>query len=184
MARRCSSAPRMPHLRAVTRAVMTGRALRELARHAAASSDGRETGGIVLGRDGGLGGDLHVLHCGDPGPVAVRRRSQFSRDVAHAQRLADAAAASDGSAWIGEWHTHLVDLPTPSDADLRTYRRLLDDPDTQLSRLLALIVLQGAAGDQLTVFAWSFTGSVLRQLPVALDAAADSSTTTEGPITP
>jgi integrative and conjugative element protein (TIGR02256 family) len=174
----------MPHLRAVTRVLMTRSALRELARHAAASADGRETGGIVLGRDGGLGGDLHVLHCGDPGPAAVRHRSRFSRDVAHAQRLADAAAATDGSAWIGEWHTHLVDLPAPSDADLHTYRRLLDDPDTQLSRLLALIVLPAAGDDQLAVFAWSFTGSVLRQLPVVLDAAVPSSTTTEGPVTP
>lgn len=173
----------MPHLRTVSRVVITGGALRELARHAAASADGRETGGIILGRDRGLGGDLHVLHCGDPGPAAVRRSSRFSRDVTHAQRLADAAAATDGSMWIGEWHTHLVDLPAPSEADLHTYRQLLDDPDTQLSRLLALIVL-AAAGEQLAVFAWSFTGSVLRQLPVVLEAAVPTPTTMEGPVSP
>jgi integrative and conjugative element protein (TIGR02256 family) len=171
MAARRTPTSRLPDLRVVTRVVMTTTALTALARCAGASADGRETGGIVLGHDGGLGGDIHVRHCGDAGPAAVRRPNRFSRDVAHAQRLADAAAVADGSAWIGEWHTHLVDLPTPSETDLRTYRRLLDDPDTGLTRMLAIIVLPDAeAGWQRpAVSAWSFTGTVLRRLPVVPD---------------
>ena len=160
----------------MSRVVITPTAVEDLAQHAAMSADGRETGGIVLGHDGGLAGDIHVRHCGDAGPAALRRSSRFSRDVAHAQRLADAAADADGSTWIGEWHTHLVALPVPSDADLRTYRRLLDDPDTGLTRLLTLIVLRGTAGwDAPVLFAWSFTGSVLRQLAVSLETQESDS---------
>src|SRR4051794_13110855 len=99
MAARRPPTSRLPDLRVVTRVVMTATALTALACCAGASADGRETGGIVLGHDGGLGGDIHVRHCGDAGPTAVRRRNRFSRDVAHAQRLADAAAVADGSAW-------------------------------------------------------------------------------------
>ncbi|MGY1810640.1 Mov34/MPN/PAD-1 family protein [Blastococcus sp. SYSU D00669] len=155
----------------MTRVLMTRPALRALVGFAAESADGRETGGIVLGRDGGLGGDLHVRHCGDAGAGAARHERRFSRDVVHAQALADAAAATDGSEWIGEWHTHLVDLPAPSATDLWTYRQLLDDPDTGLTRLLSLIVLPDAdtGWQRPALFAWSFTGSVLRQLPIDID---------------
>ncbi len=150
---------------------LTRAALADLTRFAVAAADGRETGGIVLGHDDGLARDVHVRHCGDAGPAAVRHPDRFSRDVDHAQRLADAAAASDGSTWIGEWHTHLIDLPTPSATDLRTYRDLLEDPDTALTRLLSLIVLPGRPAGWATPvrFSWSFTGSVLRQLPVMIE---------------
>jgi integrative and conjugative element protein (TIGR02256 family) len=156
----------------MARVVLAITALADLTRFAAAAGDGRETGGIVLGLDEGLARDVHVRHCGDAGPAAVRHPDRFTRDVVHAQRLADAAAAADGSAWIGEWHTHLVDLSTPSRTDLQTYRSLLDDPDTALTRLLSLIVLPDRTGGwaRPVLFAWSFTGSVLRGIPVVLHA--------------
>jgi integrative and conjugative element protein (TIGR02256 family) len=156
----------VPH---VNRALFLPSALRELFDHAQLARDGRETGGIVLGTDGGLTGDFQVHVCGGPGPAARRAPRSFRRDVEHAQQLTDAAAAA-GSTWIGEWHTHLIDLPTPSDVDLHTYQHLLDDPETRLLRLLVLIVRPGPTGDwsQPQLHAWSFTGSVLRELTVAV----------------
>jgi integrative and conjugative element protein (TIGR02256 family) len=160
----------------MTTVVMSRVAASELADHAGASSDGRETGGILVGRDEGLGGNILLMRCGDAGPTAIRKKNRFSRDVAHAQDLVDEARIHDGSTWIGEWHTHLMDLATPSKQDLRTYRRLLNDPDTYLTRLIALIVLRG---DQLgwsapMLYAWSYTGSVLRQLPVEIAEPGES----------
>jgi integrative and conjugative element protein (TIGR02256 family) len=158
---------------------MTPAAITDLHAFAGASRDGLETGGIVVGVDEGLGGNLIVRHCGDAGPAAVRRRESFRRDVDHAQRLADAARNEDGSAWIGERHTHLVDLPTPSDLDLRTYRDLLGDPETQLTRLLALILIadEDAGWNRPLLYAWSFTGTVLRQLSIS--GAADEKVESE-----
>lgn len=148
----------------------------DLMTHAPASGDGRETGGIVLGVDMGLGGDVVVRRCGDAGPRSVRNRNRFSRDVVHAQQLADAAYAHDGSTWVGEWHTHLVDLPTPSSTDLRTFRKLLADPETGLARVIALIVLADldAGWKRPVVHAWSFTGSVLRELPIRVVEEPDT----------
>jgi integrative and conjugative element protein (TIGR02256 family) len=154
---------------------LAAHAVAELRRYAEESSDGLETGGILLGRDEGLGGNLIVTVCGDAGGAARRKRNRFHRDVAHAQRLADEAFDRDASAWIGEWHTHVVGGNMPSKADLRTYRRLLDDPDTQLNRLLTIIVRphQDAGWSQPRLFAWSFTGTVLRELRIAVEDAGE-----------
>jgi len=81
-------------------------ALATIAREAPASSDGRETGGILLGFDAQLPMEALVMEAGDPGPRAERRSDFFRRDVEHAQRLADEAFARTTSRWIGEWHTH------------------------------------------------------------------------------
>lgn len=161
----------------MSRVLVNPAAIADLAGHVLAAADGLETGGVLLGVDEGLGGDFLLWHCGDAGPAALRRRNRFSRDVSHAQRLADAARAADGSAWIGEWHTHLDDLPMPSNIDLRTYRQLLDDPDTQLTRLLAMIVLadETLGWHRPVLHAWSFTGTVLRQLPVTLEDSGEAS---------
>lgn len=161
----------LPNVRATSSVVVGARAQATLARHAPASADGRETGGIVLGHDDGLGGTIHVRHCGGPGPRALREPDRFCRDLAFAQQLAEEAAQRDGARWIGEWHTHLNEAPEPSDTDLRTYRQLLMDSEAQLTRVLALILTAGAGNNWAApqVFAWSFTGSVLRALPIVLE---------------
>jgi integrative and conjugative element protein (TIGR02256 family) len=152
----------------VSTVLFTSRAAGRIATFATAASDGLETGGILLGADHGLVGLITVRHCGDPGPAAIRRRAYFRRDLAHARSLAADAVAADGSAWIGEWHTHSTALPEPSSRDLRTYQKLLDDPQLAFARILAVIVLAGPDASWRTpvLHAWSFTGSVLRQLPV------------------
>lgn len=148
--------------------LFTPQAAARLTDLAAEASDGLETGGILLGTDNGLAGPLIVRHCGDPGPAAIRRRSYFRRDLAHAAALANDAAAADGSVWIGEWHTHGIAMPEPSSRDLRTYRTLLADPQLAFARILAVIVLADPEASRATPVphAWSFTGSVLRELRI------------------
>jgi hypothetical protein len=74
----------------------------------------------------------------------------------------------DGSVWIGERQTHNRAMPKPSDRDLYTYWRLLDDRELAFPRILAVIVLPGPAANWHTPVAnaWSFTGTVPRQLPI------------------
>jgi integrative and conjugative element protein (TIGR02256 family) len=109
--------------------------IRAEARH---SRDGTETGGILLGAT-----DLPhaaVRHAGLPGPAAIRQPAYFLRDLAHAQHLAAGAWTADGSVWIGDWHTHPVTPPIPSERDLRTYAQLLADPDLAFNAFVALII--------------------------------------------
>jgi integrative and conjugative element protein (TIGR02256 family) len=135
------------------------------------AEDGNETGGLLLGCDLGVGPGFVVRHCGDPGPNAVRQPAYFSRDLTHSIALAERAGEMDGSVWVGEWHTHLVDLPVPSEYDLLTYRVLLADREVGFPRLLSLIVLAGADGlwSQPRIFAWSVSASSARPLPVAIE---------------
>ena len=95
-----------------------------VSRYAAAAEDGRETGGILLGHHRDRPRPvLDAVHAGDAGPRAVRQPDAFRRDVRHAQELADLAYRTDGSIWIGEWHTHPGGSPRPSRRDLTSYRR-------------------------------------------------------------
>ena len=150
--------------------LFTPQAADAIARLAATASDGLETGGILLGTDDGLAGPIVVRHCGDPGPASIRRKNYFRRDLVHAAALAVDAAEADGSAWIGEWHTHGLDMPEPSTRDLRTYQALLNDPELAFARVLSIVVVAdsevGWQAPQL--HAWSFTGTVLRSLPIEI----------------
>lgn len=135
------------------------------------ATDGNETGGILLGRDLGMGSGFVVCHCGDPGPGAVRQPAHFQRDLAHARMLAEQAAKLDGSVWIGEWHTHLLELPIPSMHDLMTYRTLLLDPEIAFPRILSLIILSSEDGrwPSSRIFAWSISANSMRPLQVTIE---------------
>jgi len=114
--------------------------------NAAAAADGKETGGILLGHHHNYSQPvLDVVHAGDAGPRAVRQAAFFQRDVTHAQALADVAYSTDGSVWLGEWHTHPGRLSKPSFLDLASYRQMPDDPELEFTFFLAVIVLSGQA---------------------------------------
>ena len=112
-------------------------AIRELARE---SQDGRETGGILLGRGPNPAGVVEIIQAGDPGPNAIRCADRFMRDLEHAQRLAHDAWETHAIEWIGEWHTHPTSGPTPSQRDLTTYVELLRDENLGFSIFVSVIV--------------------------------------------
>ncbi|WP_436076386.1 Mov34/MPN/PAD-1 family protein [Microbacterium maritypicum] len=108
-----------------------------------------ETGGALFGPSDGS----RVLHAAGPGPKALHGARSFRRDLAHTQQIAEQLYRSDGSHWIGEWHTH-VDVPAvPSEVDLETYVRHVTDPDLQFARFVALIV--SLSGTVPTLATWS-----------------------------
>lgn len=97
-----------------------------------------ETGGILLGHE--PDGITRVTVAGDPGPNAVRQPLRFSRDLDHAERLAEQAWRESQAVWLGEWHTHPGGSPVLSDIDMASYGRHLSDPDLAFSRFVSLIV--------------------------------------------
>ena len=150
---------------------LTCHAYGQLLAEAGHASDGNETGGLLLGCDLGMGPGFVVRQCGDPGPNAIRGPVSFTRDLEHARMLAERAAKFDGSVWIGEWHTHLIELPAPSEHDLLTYRTLLHDRTIDFTRLLSLIILPADDGrwSPPRIFAWSVTANSARPLPVIIE---------------
>jgi integrative and conjugative element protein (TIGR02256 family) len=149
---------------------LTSHAYRQLVIEARRAEDGNETGGLLLGCDLGMGPGFVVRLCGDPGPNAVRQPANFARDLTHSIMLAERAAEIDGSVWIGEWHTHLAELPMPSAYDLLTYRGLLANREVDFPRLLSLIVLAAEDGgwSPPRIFGWSISANSARQLPVVI----------------
>lgn len=108
---------------------------------AAVSTDGRETGGILLGRGPDANGLIIIEEAGDPGPDADRRPDYFLRDLAHAQRLAAAAWERDKAVWVGEWHTHPKGPIHPSARDLDTYAGLMTDTSLDFRAFVSIIVV-------------------------------------------
>lgn len=102
------------------------------------SSDGLETGGILLGHD--FGELVEVTATGGPGPGAIRQPTRFRRDLAYAQRLSDDAFEADGSVWLGEWHTHPMGLATPSELDHQSYAEMLAETELDFMRFVCFIV--------------------------------------------
>lgn len=125
------------------------------------SADGLETGGILLGHDNGA--TIHITTAGPPGPSAQRHQDHFLRDLALAQRLGDEAYETDGSVWVGEWHTHPKGPPMPSSRDITTYVSHLANPDLNFRRFVSLIVTPCPkhGWDHVDVAAWIMIDNVL-----------------------
>jgi integrative and conjugative element protein (TIGR02256 family) len=121
--------------------VVVPEAVRRIRELAAASEDGCETGGILLGRGPDAENVITVERAGDPGPGAERRPDFFLRDLAHARGLADAAWQESDAVWVGEWHTHPTGPAAPSPRDLVTYAALLTDPDLSFGVFVSVIVI-------------------------------------------
>ncbi|MGO9762977.1 MAG: Mov34/MPN/PAD-1 family protein [Solirubrobacteraceae bacterium] len=121
--------------------------LTRIGRLAGASADGRETGGILLGHDPSTEGIIRVTHAGDAGPAAERRVDFFLRDLQHSRRLAARAWLTDGSDWVGEWHTHPAGGARPSTRDLDTYRRILASTPA-FEVFLSVIITPGTRDDE------------------------------------
>lgn len=171
-------APGLSHLRALQMIVIASDAAEDLLRHASASRDGSETGGILLGHDEGLHGEVRIMACGGPGPLAVRRPDRFMRDRDHAQELAD-RAFQQGHTWVGEWHTHVTPMHAPSATDLATYRRLLEGGAFTSPRMTALIVLAAdTSWTSATIYGWTFTGTVLRSVSCSIATTTNTSCAT------
>jgi integrative and conjugative element protein (TIGR02256 family) len=129
-------------LRIVTGRIEVPAKVRErIADLASQSEDGRETGGILLGRGPGPTGEIQILDACDAGPEAIRRADFFLRDLNHARVLAEKAWRDSRAVWVGEWHTHLAGDGRPSGADLRTYAGLLASAGLEFEAFVSIIAI-------------------------------------------
>lgn len=141
---------------------LSAAAERSIRCHACASEDGRETGGILLGRDPDARRVLEVTEAGGPGPRADRRPDFFLRDLEHARELGRTAWERDRTQWVGEWHTHPAGGSEPSERDISTYWNILDHPDLEFEAFVAVIVTPDClrAWTRPVVCAWVVAGRV------------------------
>ena len=94
----------------------------------------KESGGILIGEY--RGEHLRIVHLTKPGFLDTRQRFRFYRLSPHHQIYAYKCwiKSHHVQTWIGEWHTHPEDHPTPSFIDIENWNRKLPE------RLMILII--------------------------------------------
>lgn len=83
-----------------------------------------EAGGILLGYR--RGEHLHVTEATFPHAEDRQGRYSFHRHARHHQRraLTRWAATNHTMDYLGEWHTHPEEIPSPSTVDVRNWREI------------------------------------------------------------
>lgn len=82
-----------------------------------------EAGGVLLGKRRGRHFD--VTHLTVPFPTDVRTRTAFNRESSGHQSEASALWTSSGReiGYLGEWHSHPEQDPSPSNIDIRQWEK-------------------------------------------------------------
>lgn len=95
-----------------------------------------EAAGVLIGER--RGPHLVVHQISEPGPGDIRRRCFVDRRGAHHQIAVDEAFISSSGMlqYLGEWHTHPEDSPSPSPTDVGTWQRCLISDDEQMVLLI------------------------------------------------
>jgi integrative and conjugative element protein (TIGR02256 family) len=112
---------------------------------------GRETGGILIGFHQGR--DIRIVKASDAGPLARRSSCGFLRDTGYCQAILDQEHAASGADYVGEWHTHVVDLARPSEGDIATLAGIILDPDYSFLSFSMLLVIRRAEAVEVQAYA-------------------------------
>ena len=82
-----------------------------------------ESAGVLIGERRGQ--HLVVCDISEPGPGDIRQRCRVDRRGAHHQLRVNEAFESSGGThqYLGEWHTHPEDKPSPSITDRSSWKR-------------------------------------------------------------
>ena len=102
----------------------------------------KEAGGILLGRLVLNERAIIVEDVTVPDRYDIRRRQFFRRSKHRAQICVDSVwRKSKGIVnYLGEWHTHPEDDPSPSSVDLENWRRITREVQCVQDNLIAIIV--------------------------------------------
>lgn len=141
-------------------------ALQHVLSHRQFTSDSAEAGGVLLGRLIRDSRDIVIDRAAGPSELDRRSRFSFFRARRPAQALVDEAWRESGQAaiYLGEWHTHPEDDPTPSCIDRKDWIRIVQRAQFEQPSLFFVI-----AGRVLTRI-WEIPKAV--GTPVPLSAMA------------
>lgn len=87
----------------------------------------KEYCGVLLGREIINTSDIIVDKITEPSEEDVQKKFYFFRDNKyHQKKINEEWRKSAGTCnYLGEWHTHLEDVPEPSDTDIREWKKAL-----------------------------------------------------------
>ncbi|MCU4361698.1 Mov34/MPN/PAD-1 family protein [Acinetobacter sp. WU_MDCI_Abxc22] len=88
-----------------------------------------ESAGVIIGERRGV--HLVVRMVSVPNFTDIRSRFSVNRIGKHHQEKVDTAFRESNGTWqyLGEWHTHPEDIPSPSMVDYNSWNKYLCSPD-------------------------------------------------------
>lgn len=97
--------------------------------HRQLTSTCKESGGVIIGERRGK--HLVVRMISIPNQDDIRKRNFVDRIGAHHQKVVNKAFEDTDGTWqyLGEWHTHPEDYPSPSGTDLKSWNTNLKSND-------------------------------------------------------
>jgi integrative and conjugative element protein (TIGR02256 family) len=103
--------------------------LEQLLSHRQLTICSQEAAGVLIGE--ARGSHLIIRELSEPGEGDIRSRHAVDRRGKHHQTAVDDAFARSGGAlqYLGEWHTHPENNPSPSPKDLNSWRKGLPAND-------------------------------------------------------
>lgn len=106
------------------------------------SIDKKEAGGVVLGRFIKDSNDIVIDINTFPMKGDIRTRTRFKRGKRNHQKIIDEIwKESEGTCnYLGEWHTHPEENPTPSTTDMNSWKKILKN-DVYTSKHLYFIII-------------------------------------------
>jgi len=101
-----------------------------------------EAGGVILGRFIKDSNNIVIDVITEPMKEDIRTRTRFKRGKKkHQKRIDEIWEESEGTCnYIGEWHTHPEDHPSPSTTDIKSWNKILRN-DVFLSKYLYFIIV-------------------------------------------
>lgn len=125
--------------------------------------DKTEAGGILLGRY--RMPHIEIVTCSEPMTSDIRTFAGFDRrDRGHQLRALERWKDSGGTiTFVGEWHSHPEESPSPSPLDLRTWR----EAQRSAGNLPLVFIIRGYTG-------WWFGLGTGRREPVQLSCVPSS----------
>ena len=109
-----------------------------------------ESGGILVGNN--IGRDIHIISASGPGPNAQQSGSHFLRDTNYCREFLSRSYVESGADYVGEWHSHVIDLRQLSGGDLGTLAGIFIDPDYEFLTFAMVLVVEGAGEPELHVY--------------------------------
>jgi integrative and conjugative element protein (TIGR02256 family) len=132
----------LPYRRADGRHVNLAASARAVLERHRQTGKADEAGGILLGRVINETGDVVVDEATEPMLHDVRRRFAFFRRKQPTQRLVDRAWANSGGTriYLGEWHSHPEERPSPSRPDLENWHAIVNGATYEQDDLVFVII--------------------------------------------
>lgn len=87
----------------------------------------KEYCGVLLGREIINTSNIIIDKITEPSEDDIQKRFYFFRDKKyHQKKIIEEWKKSDGTCnYLGEWHTHLEDVPNPSSTDIKEWKKAL-----------------------------------------------------------